>query len=67
MRCYFMRDGHIAAVEELFGLTDEEATIKSHELYLERKGLYEGFELWDRTRFLIRYPAPDAEAEELLA
>ena len=26
MRCYFMRNGHIDAVEELFGLSEEEAT-----------------------------------------
>jgi hypothetical protein len=59
MRCYFLRKGHIAAVEELTGLTAEEAVIKAHELYSERKRLYEGFEVWDRTRFLVRYPESD--------
>ena len=61
MRCYFINKGHIAAVEEMFGLTDEEAMSKCRELYLERKSLYEGFEVWDRTRFLIRYPALEAD------
>jgi hypothetical protein len=61
MRCFFMRDGHIVAVEELFGLTHEEAVIKAHELYSERKSLYEGFEVWDRTRFLLRHPSPDVD------
>ena len=56
-----MRDGHVAAVEELFGLTEEEAAIKSHKLYLERKSLYEGFELWDLTRFLLRHPSTEVD------
>ena len=58
MRCYFMRDGHIQAVEELFGLSEEEATARAHALFSERNHLFEGFELWDRTRFLIRHPRP---------
>jgi hypothetical protein len=33
MRCYFMRNGHIEAVEELFGLSEEEATAKTHALF----------------------------------
>jgi hypothetical protein len=61
MRRFFINKGHIAAVEELPGLTHEEAVIKAHELYSERKSLYEGFEVWDRTRFLIRYPALEAD------
>ena len=56
MRCYFMRDGHIEAVEELPGLSDEEATAKAHALFSERRHFFEGFELWDRARVLIRYP-----------
>jgi hypothetical protein len=45
MRCYFMRNGHINAVEELFGLSEEEATAKAHALFSERKHLFEGFEV----------------------
>jgi hypothetical protein len=37
MRCYFMRAGHIARVEELSGLSDEEATTKAHALFSERE------------------------------
>ena len=48
MRCYFMRDGHIEAVEELPGLADEEAIAKAHALFSERKHVFEGFELWER-------------------
>jgi hypothetical protein len=61
MRCYFMRGGHIVDVEELPGLSDEEATAKAHALFLERKPLFEGFELWERTRFLIRFPRPGSD------
>jgi hypothetical protein len=60
MRCYFMRDGHIEAVEEVPGLSDEEAIAKAHALFSERKHLFEGFEVWDRTRVLIRHPESTA-------
>jgi hypothetical protein len=60
MRCYFMRGGHIEAVEELGRLPDGEAIAKAHALFSERKLLFEGFELWDRKRVLIRYPEPVA-------
>ena len=56
MRCYFMRDGHIEAVELLPGLADEDAIAKAHALFSERKHCFEGFELWDRARVLIRHP-----------
>ena len=58
MRCYFLREGHIAAVEELTGLSDQEAVAKAHLLYLEHKSIYQGFEVWDRTRLVIRHPDP---------
>ena len=61
MRCYFMRGGHIEAVEELPGLSDEEAIAKAHALFSERKHLFEGFELWDRTRLIIRHPEVAAQ------
>lgn len=61
MRCYFMRNGHIEAVEELFGLSEEEATTKAHALFSERKHFFEGFELWDHARFLTRHPGPGAD------
>ena len=60
MRCYFMRDGHIAAVEELPGLADDEAIAKAHALFAERRHSFEGFELWERSRVLIRHPEPAA-------
>ncbi len=60
MRCYFMRDGHIEAVEELPGLADEEAIEKAHALFSELQLSFDGFELWDRSRVLMRHPKPAA-------
>jgi hypothetical protein len=60
MRCYFMRDGHIGAVEELPGLDDDQAISKAHALFSERRHSFEGFELWDHSRVLIRHPEPAA-------
>ncbi len=60
MQCYFMRGGRIEVVEELPGLSDEEAIAKAHALFSERKHSFEGFELWDRARVLIRHPAAAA-------
>ena len=60
MWCYFMRGGHIAAFEELTGLSDEAATTKADALLSERKHLFEGFELWDGTRVVARHSRPTA-------
>jgi hypothetical protein len=58
MRCYFMRGGHIASVEPLPGLTDREAVEKAHALFAERKRRFDGFEVWDMARVIIRWPEP---------
>jgi hypothetical protein len=60
MRCYFIGDGHIEAVEELPGLADDEAIAKARALFLERKNLYQGFEVWDRARVLLPHREPAA-------
>jgi hypothetical protein len=41
-----MRGGHIASVEILPGLSDEEAIDRAHQLFAEQKSIFEGFELW---------------------
>ena len=56
MRCYFMRGGHIAAVELLDVTSDEEAVEKCRALFEERKSTFEGFEVWDRTRKIAVHP-----------
>jgi hypothetical protein len=57
MQCYFLRDGHLAGVEILPpGLSDEDAIARAHALSSKRKGPFEGFEVWDRARFVFRQP-----------
>ena len=63
MRCYFLRGGHIEAVEELTGLSDDEAVAKAHILFSERSDLFDGFEVWDRRRVIIRRPPIDQGLE----
>lgn len=58
MRCYFMRDGHIAAVELLKALTDEDRIAEARELFNANgkpRGA-DGFEVWDGPRFVYRFP-----------
>jgi hypothetical protein len=56
MRRYFIRGGHIADVDKLTELSDEEAIAKAHALFSESKDLFEGFELWDGARVLVGHP-----------
>lgn len=57
MRCYFLRHGRIGAVELLTDASDERAIAQARELFETRKSEFEGFEVWDRTRFVLRHPA----------
>jgi hypothetical protein len=52
MRCYSIRGGHIADVDQLAEFSDVEAIAKAHALFSERKDLFEGFEVG--TPFLER-------------
>jgi hypothetical protein len=58
MRCFFLRKGHIVAVEMLPGLSNAEAVEKSHEMFEARKdeAQYEAFEVWELSRMVMRYP-----------
>jgi len=60
MRCYFMRDGHIAAVEVLSGVSDDDTAIRQAcVLYVARaRESFDGFELWDQARKVFSYPEP---------
>ena len=58
MRCYFMKDGHIAGVEYLIQTDDEERVSEAHKIF-NTKGKprgADGFEVWDGPRFIYRYP-----------
>jgi hypothetical protein len=60
MRCFFLRGGHIGS-----GLSDQEAIEKAQKLFfLERRGQFRGFEVWDRTRVAFRHTDPLAEKPE---
>ncbi len=59
MRCYFMRKGNIVGVEILpDDISDADAVERAKQLFEEQRqqGRYEGFELWDRARFIHRWP-----------
>ena len=63
MWCYFLHDGQIAGVEVLPpGLSDEDAIDRAHILSSKRKCRFDGYELWDGGRLVIRHPDPYAEA-----
>jgi hypothetical protein len=58
MRVYFMKDCHIRAVEMLKAQTDEGRVIEARSLFEsigQPKGA-DGFEVWDRDRFIYRWP-----------
>jgi hypothetical protein len=58
MRCYFIRDGPIAAVEYLTKTDDEGRIVEATELNRlkgEPRGA-DAFEVWDGPRFLYRFP-----------
>jgi hypothetical protein len=66
MWCYFLHDGRIAGVEALpAGLSDEDAVARAQILSSKRKGPFDGYELWDGARLVIRYPDPRAETPEV--
>jgi len=58
MRCYFMKSGHITAVEFLQGDNDEDRIRQAMGLFEEKGKLAgaEGFEVWDGPRFVYRFP-----------
>jgi hypothetical protein len=62
MRCYLMRDAHIAAVELLDVKSDEEAVEKCRAIFEERKPKFEGFEVWDPTRKIAEGPSREDDA-----
>jgi hypothetical protein len=63
MRCYFIKNGHIVGVEELPGLLDHEAVARAHVLFAERKTPADAFEVWERTRVVVRHPEPATPIE----
>ena len=61
MRCFFMKNGRICAVEYLHETDDKKRIAESMDLF-RAKGLpigAEGFEVWDHTRFIYRFVLDD--------
>jgi hypothetical protein len=57
MRCYFMRGGHVAAVESLDKAPDDDAAIRQAAImFIARTGEFEGCEIWDQNRVVFRFP-----------
>jgi hypothetical protein len=57
MRCYLFRRGHIVAVEVLDAGSDDALIQQARAVFERRKNEFDGFEVWDRTRFIYRLPA----------
>lgn len=65
MRCYLMRKGHIASVAILtLGAPDDQLIAEAKALFEDCERLYDGFEIWDRTRFIFRFPPEDGSPSE---
>ncbi len=64
MRCFFLRAGHIVGVEMLTELSDQDAIATAHLLFSERRTKFDGFEVWDGARIVIRHPDPLAAEPE---
>ena len=56
MRCYLFRRGHIAAVEVLATGSDDNLIQQARAVFETRKNEFDGFEVWDRARFVYRLP-----------
>ncbi len=58
MRCYFMQDGHITAVEVLTQADDAGLIEQSRTAFdrLRETERCQGFEVWDGKRRIYRYP-----------
>ena len=58
MRCYFMKGGHIAAVELLDGKPDDDSAIDMARALFNARSRehFDGFEIWDGKRVVFRYP-----------
>lgn len=57
MRCYFLKDDVIRAVEVVRCASDDAAIEQAIELFDQRKDEFAGFELWDGNRLVRQHPA----------
>ena len=57
MRCYFLKNEVIRAVEVVRCTSDEAAIEYALQLFERRKDEFAGFELWDGNRLVHQHPA----------
>jgi len=57
MRCYFLKNEVIRAVEVVRCASDDAAIEHALQLYERRKAEFGGFELWDGNRLVHQRPA----------
>ena len=63
MRCYFIRNGHVAGSRELPDLSDQEAIEQSNLLFKERPGAYDTFEVWEQARVVYLHTPPNSKGK----
>jgi hypothetical protein len=56
VRCYFMRDGHIAGIEMLPRTVGPRRSREGPQAVFKAQGRIDGFEVWDGARLVIRHP-----------
>ena len=63
MWCFSVKDGRIASVKDLNGLSDQEAIEKAN-LFFEAE-TYDTFEVWDGKRMVYQHTSPNRLAKVL--
>lgn len=58
MRCFFMKNGHITAVQMLDASDDDGLVEQARKAFYAKGGrsAVDGFEVWDGPRFVFRFP-----------
>ncbi|HXZ17839.1 MAG TPA: hypothetical protein VEH77_18090 [Roseiarcus sp.] len=63
MRCYFVKDARIVAVEELPGLSIREAVASARGSFEASASSYDGIEVWSLTRRIYKQDRVSAAQE----
>ena len=58
MRCYNLGRGRIAALEEIIGLSDDEAALSGCASFAAQRGEVDAFKIWDRQHRLAFASSP---------
>jgi hypothetical protein len=59
VRCYLFHKSRIAAVEILIPGPDADLIRQAEEIFRKHADRFGAFEVWDRERFVYRYPDDD--------